>query len=219
MRRNLGLAIASLFVFAGTASAQLVYDNGGPNQQNGNEMTNWVQYNDFTLTTATTLGEVDFWSINDPAYPASSDGTVSWFINADGGGFPGANLFSGNAPMTSTLTNTGVLGLYDEYFHTFDLSVGLAAGTYWLGLHNGPLTFTARSEFYWETTDPTVANGNGNGEEDPAPFANSFNANGQDHAFALYGPDGNTTIPEPGTMTLLATGLTMLGATRRRRRA
>jgi hypothetical protein len=112
-------------------------------------------------------------------------------------------------------TSTGVvaLGSYDEYMYSFNIQpfVALAGQTYWLGLHNGDLSNTARAEFYWETTD---GNGTSTGHEDFLPPAgDGWNDNGQQHAFELT----SGSIPEPATFTLLGAGLAALGLLRRRR--
>jgi hypothetical protein len=167
----------------------IIYDNGGPNQLGGNEMTQWIQAEDFNLSADSTLTVVNFWDIEAPG-GAAYQGEIDWTIYADAGGMPGAAIASGAAvggDVTRTFIQCCVLGFYDEYSNSFNISPGVAltAGTtYWLGLHNGPLTFTTRSEFYWETTD---FNGTFTGHEDQAPFDGVWFDNGQEHAFNLEG--------------------------------
>jgi hypothetical protein len=170
----------------------IIYDNGGPNQQNGNEMTAWIQAEDFNLSADSTLTIVNFWDIEAPG-GAAYQGEIDWTLYADAGGMPGAAFASGAAvggDVTRTFIQGGVLGFYDEYSDSFNISPGVAltAGTtYWLGLHNGPLTFTTRSEFYWETTD---FNGTFTGHEDEAPFDGVWFDNFSEHAFNLEGTTG-----------------------------
>ena len=158
----------------------IIYDNGGPNQQDGNEMTEWIQAEDFNLSADSTLMIVNFWDIEAPG-GAAYQGEIDWTLYADAGGMPGAAFASGAAvggDVTRTFIQGGVLGFFDEYSDSFNISPGVAltAGTtYWLGLHNGPLTFTIRSEFYWETTD---FNGTFTGHEDDAPFDGVWFDNG-----------------------------------------
>jgi hypothetical protein len=167
----------------------IIYDNGGPNQQNGNEMTEWIQAEDFNLSADSTLTIVNFWDIEVPG-GAAYQGEIDWTLYADAGGMPGAAFASGAAvggDVTRTFIQCCVLGLYDEYSNSFNISPGvpLTAGTtYWLGLHNGPLTFTTRSEFYWETTN---FNGTFAGHEDQAPFDGVWFDNAEEHAFNLEG--------------------------------
>ena len=174
----------------------IIYDNGGPNQQDGNEMTEWIQAEDFNLSADSTLMIVNFWDIEAPG-GAAYQGEIDWTLYADAGGTPGAAFASGTAAgvdVTRTFIQCCVLGLFDEYSNTFNISPGVAltAGTtYWLGLHNGPLTFTTRSEFYWETTN---FNGTFTGHEDQAPFDGVWFDNAQEHAFNLEGTTSTGNI-------------------------
>jgi len=174
----------------------ILYDNGGPNQQDGNEMTQWIQAEDFNLSADSTLMTVNFWDIEAPG-GAAYQGEIDWTLYADAGGMPGAAFASGAAvggDVTRTFIQGGVLGFFDEYSDSFIISPGVAltAGTtYWLGLHNGPLTFTTRSEFYWETTN---FNGTFTGHEDQAPFDGVWFDNAQEHAFNLEGTTSTGNI-------------------------
>lgn len=207
------LAFAGLLAVGSTASAgPLVYNNGLPNQANGNEMTQWIQAEDFTLTTATTLGDARFWSVS----PAGAyQGSIVWQIYANAGGQPGALLHSGTANPTRTFTGNNLF-FGQEFQNDFALpNISLAAGTYWLGLHNGPLTTTNRLEFYWETTNVGGGNtGTARGREDVAPFgAGGWFNNGQEHAFQLFA----TNVPEPMSMVVFG-GLAVAGLAGVRRR-
>jgi len=105
---------------------------------------------------------------------------------------------------------------HNNYFgpsYQHDFSVGsliLGAGTYWLGLHNGPLTTDSRKDYYWETTS---ANATIRGNEDKSPFDDgSWFNNIQEHAFQLYG----TQVPVPGAIFLFGPGLAALALLRKR---
>lgn len=205
-----GLAAATLLAAApAVASAQVVYDNGSPNGVSGNEMTEWIQAEDFTLGATTDIGGIRFWDVQgSPGY----GGSISWFIFGNAGGVPGATLFQGIATPTRTAQGTGVNGMA-RFQNDFAVMLSLGPGTYWLGLHNGPTTTTTRQEFYWETTN---GNATATGREDQTPFGdNGWSSNGQEHAFQLMGTQ--TTVPEPATVVLMATGLVGIGAAARRR--
>jgi len=218
-KRKAALAAFTLLLLVGTFvhASTIVYNNGGPNQQNGNEATEWIQTEDFMLSSSTTVTGVEFWDIETaPGY----SGSITWWITGDSGGNPDFSNILGTGTLalaTHTLTANGcsVLGTYCEYDNTFGLSVALAGGVeYHLALHNGPVTDTTRSEFYWETTNP---NGTQTGLEcdlTTGACYNSWSNNGQEHAFILY---GGTSVPEPGTLALLGTSVVGLAGVLRRK--
>jgi len=199
------------FSFAGT----IVYNNGAPNLQNGNEMTNWIQAEDFMLGTTTVITDVHFWTIE--YLPSNGYAGSIWYgIYLDNGGQPnlGNPLVEGflaGANLTRTPTGRVALGTYDEFYYAFDIVpfTAQAGVTYWLGLHNGDLNNTARAEVYWETTN---FNGTITGNEDILPPAgDGWSNNGQEHAFQL------TSIPEPSSLFLMGSGVLGLAGLLRRK--
>ncbi|HNQ87629.1 MAG TPA: hypothetical protein PKM73_03230 [Verrucomicrobiota bacterium] len=207
-----------------SAKADLLYDNGAPNQFTGNEMTGWIQAEDFVFTSPQVLTDVRFWDYEYDS--AAYTGSIMWWIYADIAGAPGSTIYTGTATPTRSLTGNLVSGM-NEYVNDFSVgSLALAAGTYWLGLHNGdPADYRDWRGFYWETTDSSSPKPVSYGMSDPSPFLSDWQIEGYydfqdefyplEHAFQLYG-----VVPEPsailsGGVLALAAGL----AVARRRKA
>jgi hypothetical protein len=201
-------------VAIGPASAVTIFDNGGPDQVSGNEMTHWVQTEDFVLTTDSYLTDAHFWSVEGGSW----DGTLDYFLFADAGGVPAAAPFAtGSAVNVSKVATGNVLFFGSEYEYSFDLAspIPLSGGTtYWFGLHLS--NNFDRDEIYWETTNVGLgASGSTGVESEGGTFGNWFD-NAQHHAFYLTG----RAIPEPTSLALAGVSLMgVLGCTRRGRRA
>ena len=179
----------------------------------GNEATSRIQAEDFTLTELTALTAARFWAFyfTNPGYL----GTVEWGIHANDGGQPGRVLFSGLATPT---VSAGVANCCDGIPVLLEFAlpdVPLAAGTYWLALHNGAMSNTGNEDFYWQTTD---ANGTTRGREQAVPFGGShWIDTNLEHAFELHGsaPAAASEIPEPGTFFLAGLAGLVLALRRR----
>ena len=208
-------AIVAAALLPSVAHAQL-YNNGAPNNSSGNEMTQWIQAEDFTLGAASTVTGIRFWGFSNgaPGY----FGSITWRIYSNAGNNPAAILFSGTAAVAGINEGPVAPTGLTQFRYDIATNFGLGAGTYWLGLHNGPLTRTSRDEFYWQTT---ASNATNLGREDETPFddANPWVSSGQEHAFQILGQVGTNVVPEPGTYALMAAGLLAVGFVRRRRLA
>lgn len=197
------ISLALLTPLVGNA-APVIYDNGGPNQASGNNMSFAYQAEDFVLASAFTVTDVHFWSLE--ASNAYRNGFY-WALQSNAVGTPGAVVASGfQSSVTRTATGVSAFG-ESEFLNDFNIApTVLAAGTYWLTLHNGAFSNLTDDglDFLWETT--AVAKGF-NGHED---FGDGFgwNPNGNEHAFRLTGtPVGGPTVPEPGTAWLAGVAL------------
>jgi len=179
---------AVLYSLNSTQSAQL-YDNGPPDKKNGSEMTHWIEADDFKLPEAARLNGVKFWNFEIAGF---FQGTLVWQIYSDSGGNgPGLLLFSGSTGnLNHTATGFTVFGAFEEFVTTFDIpSVPLPRGTYWLALHNGPLSNNTSKNVFWEAT----ANiGGTTSHANPAPYNGPWLSNASpdlpsDLAFQLSG--------------------------------
>src|SRR5215831_18247094 len=119
----------------------IVYDNGGPNQHGGSDMTDFLESENFTLTQQTIITDVHFWNLQLQA--SDYKGSLYWAIQANAAGTPGAILASGTtSAVTRAATGlTDTSGIYSEFTDSFNIAPTLlGAGTYWVTLHDGPIT-------------------------------------------------------------------------------
>jgi hypothetical protein len=203
-------AIALAFGASSPAAASVIYDNGGPNRAVTDEATEWVQAEDFSLASATTLVGAHFWTVEFDAW----DGSLTWYIFANSGGLPGSALATGNGKnVVKTATGNMILGGPQyEYSFDFDAPLALAAGTtYWFGLH-------LSSDFDldrigWQLTTPGLG---ANGVHSHLGTLDNWINGGGQHAFYLT--DTSTAVPAPSTLVTLGAGLFGLGAARFRRK-
>jgi len=202
MRNAVLLAVVALgaaSVFAGP----LWVDNSPPDGANGNEMTQWLQTEDFRVPTNGTLESVIFWAF--PYYGNPYDGTLQYWIFADNAGDPGAVMATGVVnPPAVPYGNTQFGPDYTFMFNT--AQVALVTGTtYHLGLHlNTKGNYQVRDNWYWESTPYNSSN---TGIESMYGTMDNWYNNGVEHAFQLF------QTPEPASVL----GLLSLALLARRR--
>ncbi|MHC4498587.1 MAG: DUF7901 domain-containing protein, partial [Planctomycetota bacterium] len=162
----------------------VIFDGGAPDLVNCNEMTNWAQAEDFTLTVATTITSVRFWTLE---AIAAWDGSCDYAIHTDVAGAPGALVDSGSVALGRLSTGRTAFAM-DEWENEFDLPapLPLAAGTYWLVLHMSSDCLT-RDEVYWETGSPGFGS---TGLEDSQCTGGPWMPNSYHHAFQLLSGAG-----------------------------
>jgi len=200
------------------AVGTLVYDNGStdPATDSGNEMSHWIQADDFELASATSISEasVDWFEFT----LGNWDGTIEWFIFADSGGSPGALIDSG----TGTEESTTDLGTFQGWvWHTtdfaFDHAVSLSAGTrYWFGIHWGA-GYVSRDDVYFAYSSAQAFNYSQ--ESENGTMDNWATVTSEDRGFRLFA-GAVPSMPETA-LALLAFLLLMSGVllTSRRMRA
>jgi len=209
--------IARIFaaaIFAGLASAAgatIVVDNGLPNQSGGSDLNSFLGADDFTLGASTLLNLVRFWSVQGDATDYA--GSIEWSIRQDSSGAPGAVSASGSATPTGVATGNTTFGL-PEFRYEFGIGVTLAAGNYWLVLHNGPNNAQPSTTFYWAWSSD-ASNSNSNSQNfDLANPAQGWTGNFAELAFQLEARSVNPA-PEPASIVLVGVGMAAMIARRR----
>ncbi len=193
------------------AMALTVFNNGTPDYFGGTQMSESIVADNFSLTSAANLTNIRFWS----AQSAASDslGSVYWSIYSNAANQPGSTIFSGLATVSGVDTLSPTTFGYGVYVYDLPVVAALAAGSYWLGLHNGPLSSTTPSEMLWANTGlPNV--GAGGVYLDGGDWVSS----GNEQAFRLDATAITSPIPEPYMPAMMLAGLATLVGLRRFKR-
>lgn len=208
------LCFCGLFV----APAATLYDNGTYNGLGGNGKGDAWQADDFVLAAASNLTGITFWTLEaQGAYL----GSITWEIRTNNVDQPGTLVSGGSGNGAPTRAAVGTALGMDVYQNDLTVNItNLAAGTYWLVLHDGLATDVDFQDFYFAWTDLNGTNTPTNrGREQVLPGGVTWDLNDQEHAFLISGtastaPPGGD-IPEPGSVVLLSGGLAAMLCARR----
>ncbi len=201
-------AVVALMLGASQAATAItVFNNGVPNLVSGTAMTEFVVADNFTVASSFDITNIRFWSAQDA--PGAYQGSVAWAIYSDLAGLPNSSLNAGLATVAGTASGGSTGFLYGIYSFDIPVTFTLAAGNYWLALHNGPLSNTTTAgDMLWATS------GTGSG---PASIYNNggWIDSGNELAFRV---DGNVSVvPEPEGVALFLAGLAVCGGLRKKR--
>ena len=201
------------------ASAQIIYSNGPVNgnayawQINGGQIISdslaCCRYSaDGPNGGMATVAGFDFYVW---AFSGDKPLTVDWSISSGANG--GIVFGSGTANLTSTFVSTNSFG-YDidkETASGLDVTLGFSA-LYWLNLQDA--TTQQGNPLYWDEN-----NGVGCMSKPGCPSQASSNEVGTipSESFDIFGPGGNGTTPEPGSVVLLGSGIIVLAEAGRRK--
>ncbi len=184
---------------------------GGPMVWNQNDfstdnawnISSFVTASDFTLSETGTISAIELWiwTIQD----ADFSGTLSWAIYTNDAGVPGSLLASGTDPSTRVVaTGVTVPPPYSSYTMrqvraSMRTSLTLAAGTYWLVLHEGAWgSATDGTATLWAWASSNVGNATILDTNEALPGAWD-GGGGTDAAFILYNEQLFASGFEPAT--------------------
>ncbi|HEY2845668.1 MAG TPA: hypothetical protein VGJ09_18555 [Bryobacteraceae bacterium] len=197
-------------MIGGRAEASVIFDNGAPDLSGTASIAGARTADDFTLGADTSVLSLQLWMSVFPLYVFS--GSISYAFYDDSGGSIGALIASGTR---SGLTLTPVAPIY-WYTLQFDLqdAVSLAAGHYWLELHEGTsLSTDDGSDMGWGASNEQSGYYKG-GPLSAVPNT-TYN---WDLAFRLFDTQVPQIItPEPDSILLTSLGLAYFGIRARRR--
>ena len=172
------------------ASDTIMFDNGASNQDDGWEMTQYFEADDFVLADWTQLSAFKFWSYTRIGY---FTGTITWEIYRNSASnTPGTLVASGSSvDVTQVATGFVLFDLLHEAITTFNIPpLTLAPGTYWLALHNGPRTHLTRGMF-WAPTGKRRSSGTPSHSRATsstgAGYTNDYPGMSPDLAFQVFG--------------------------------
>jgi hypothetical protein len=148
--------LSSMFLVSGVY-ANILYNNGAPNELAGKEFTQYIVTQEFMLPTAQAINGVKFWAFDGSIDGKGYQGQITYFIYDDNAGYPGTELASGTLVVNAVYTGHKYQISSETYSELmFNITIpefnAAANRIYHLGLKNGPMSYMTRENFYWSST-------------------------------------------------------------------
>jgi hypothetical protein len=205
------LSIALCFVsLTEISTASTLYTSGTPLFV-GTNITQTRAADDFILGSSGVVTDVRFYgsAFSPNTFPGNFSGALTYSFYNDASGALGSVISSGTVNSLSGVL-WGVCGSNNCYTADFALnsSIALAAGTYWLELHEGTALNTSdASAITWAGLNSGFGGQPAGNSLFSASLATAPNsASVSDRAFVLF-DNSTTSVPEPSSMTLLLIGV------------
>jgi hypothetical protein len=183
-------AFAHHFSSAVQAVDSVIFDNGSSNQDDGWEMTQYWEADDFVLQDWTRISGFKFWNY---ARTGAFTGSITWEIYTNSSSnTPGRLIWTGTSSgVTHSLTGFDLFGTLFEGITTFQISpLTLERGTYWVAFHNGPRTYLTRGMF-WAPSGKRKTSGtpsHSRQTQSTGPwYSNDYPGMSPDLAFQIFG--------------------------------
>jgi len=158
----------------------------------------------FTLTGSSTVKGFDIWVWE---YPGDRVVSLDWSVTSGVNG--GTSYGGGRAFVSQTFQYVNEYGYYMYELSATGLNLTLAGGTYWLNIQNA--FSESGNSVYWDQNggafchSPGCPSSGWDSEEGPI----------DSESFDIVGTR-NSTVPEPGSILLLTSGLSVAGLLRKR---
>lgn len=211
LKRHFVSAFALLTLLCAPASAQVVYDNGGPDNVTAffsDSSAEGYTAESFTLASTATFNTVTWFGVYAPTQtPTVSDNFTLLFYDTTGGS-PNATARLGEtfvigSSVTRTTTDiTSPLTIY-RYSATLPSALTYTAGTYGISIVNDTTDAIDQNFWAWSTSSQT-----GSIFIRMSPTDSFTELEDANLAFNLSNV-GAQTAPEPGSLALLALGTTV----------
>ncbi len=203
--RNLYSILVVAVLFAGSASADVLWDNGiVPNGVNGRAISppafpDIRVADDVTFLTEVTINDFHANVLEDDGW--TDGGNITLTVRADTGSGPGAIIASHTGEFTKMDTGDDYFARDDFDYWIEGININLGAGTYWMSIRNDGGGGAGTN--YWQTSD--------GGFDGPGSDTGWFSLD----SGATWMPEGGdiwhhafvvTGVPEPSTCLLLGIG-------------